>query len=287
MSLITCPECAHEVSSTAASCPNCGHPFVKPAVQRNVIISDAPRESDGFPPWAFVPLGVLALVLIFMLFYFMKGGDETANSNISVNVETKRPSTDSKETTIGTSSQPNEVILPPSSAPQQVIVPPSSSSAPPSTSTVTSIPPDTIASNEGTVSVEAKVASKNGNIQPVSAEKFYLLDEDLQSILSDAGIVDETGQGLTTAFALSVVYPDRYSETRKKALDAINKHIKYNVTTDSSGKAQMKNVKPDSYYFFGIHKTANGYAVWSQPVAIQSGDNKLVLTPVRMTEVSR
>lgn len=285
MALIACPECGHEVSTTADICPNCGHPFVKPAVQRNVVVSEVPRESDGFPPWAFVPLGILAVVLIFLLFYFMRSNDETANSNISVNVAAKRPVNDTRETTVHSETQPNEVVVPPSSEPQQVIVPPSA--PPPSDTTITSIAPDTVASDKGTVSIEAKVATKSGSIQPVNDEKFYLLDEDLQSVLSGADIIDETGQGLKTAFALSVIYPDKYSETHRKALNAINDHVKYDVMTDASGKAQMKNVKPGSYYLFGIHKTPNGYALWSQPVAIQPGDNKLLLSPMPMTEVSR
>jgi hypothetical protein len=246
------------------------------------VVSEVPREREGFPPWAFIPLGVLGLLLVFLLFYFLKS-DDAANGNINVNVAAQRIPANTRETTVRTDTQPNEVVIPPSSEPQQVIVPPSSSSQ----TTVTTVPPDTAAPSSGTVSIEAKIATKSGNIQPVKDEKFYLLDKDLQSILSDANLSDETGQGLTTAFGLSVVYPDKYSETRKKALDAINKHVKYDVTTDSSGKAQMKDVKPDSYYLFGITKTRNGYAIWSSPVSIRPGDNSLVLDPVRMTEITQ
>jgi len=288
MSLITCPECAHEVSTTAAACPNCGHsflpPVVKPIVQRNVVVSEVPREREGFPPWAFIPLGVLGLLLVFLLFYFLKS-DDTANNNINVNLASRTSPVETRQTNIRSESQPNQVVVPPSSEPQQVIIPPS---APPSQTTVTTVPPpETVAPDKGTVSIEAKIATKSGAIQPVQKEKFYLLDKDLQSILSDADIDDETGQGLNTAFGLSVVYPDKYRETNKKALDAINKHVKYNILTDSNGKAQMKDVKPDSYYLFGITKTRNGYAIWSSPVTIQPGDNKLVLDPVRMTEISQ
>jgi hypothetical protein len=290
MSLTTCPECAHEVSTTAAACPNCGHlfvpPVVRPPIQRNVVVSEIPRTREGFPPWAFIPLGVLGLLLVFLLFYFLRS-DDNANSNINVNVAAQRIPANTRETTVRTDTPPNEVVIPPSSEPQQVIVPPSVPPSSSSQTTITTVPPETVAPDKGTVSLEAKIATKSGSIQPVKAEKFYLLDKDLQSILSDANINDETGQGLTTAFGLSVVYPDKYSETRKKALDAINKHVKYDVITDSSGKAQMKDVKPDSYYLFGITKTRNGYAIWSSPVSIRPGDNSLVLDPVRMTEITQ
>ncbi len=292
MSLIICPECAHEVSTTAAACPNCGHqflpPVVKPAVQRNVIVSEIPREREGFPPWAFIPLGVLGLGLVLLLFYLFKSDEPNKNINVNLQARTS-PVETTRETTVRSDIQPNQVTVPSSSEPSQVMLPPVAPPPPVSSSetTVTTIAPETVASDKGTVSIEAKIATKTGTIQPVQKEKFYLLDKDLQTILSEANINDETGQGLNTAFGLSVVYPDKYRETNKKALDAINKHVKYDVLTDAAGKAQMKDVKPDSYYLFGITKTKNGYAIWSSPVAIQPGDNKLVLDPVRMTEITQ
>ena len=105
--------------------------------------------------------------------------------------------------------------------------------------------------------------------------------------MSDANIEDESGQGLVNAFGLSVVYPDRYGDVRKKALAAIGKHSKYKVTTDASGKAQMKDVKPNSYYLFAITKTANGFAIWKNQVTIQPGQNALVLEPVSPTEITQ
>ena len=135
--------------------------------------------------------------------------------------------------------------------------------------------------------MEAKIATKSGSSQPVNAERFYLLDKDLDSILSDANIEDETGQGLTNAFGMSIFSPDKYGDTRTKALAAIAKHTVYKTQTDAGGKAQMKGVKPDSYYLFGIHKTGSGFAVWSSPVTIQAGENSLVLPAAQMTEVSQ
>ncbi len=282
MSLIICPECTHEVSTTAAACPNCGHLFVPPIVKTRTIVQEVPREREGFPPWAFIPLGVLGLVLVFLLFYFLRS-DDTANSNLRVNVSSQRPTTNTRETTVRTDQQPNEVAVPPSSQPQQVIVP-QSAPAPPSSSetTITTVDPD-----KSSVSLEAKIATKSGNIQSVRNEKFYLLDKDLDNILSDANLSDETGQSTTTAFGMSIVFPDKYGDTRKKALDAINRHIKYNVTTDSSGKAEMKSVKPGSYYLFAITRSGNGYAVWSSPVSIVPGQNVLNIPPVSLTEVTQ
>ncbi|MDQ3179764.1 MAG: hypothetical protein M3Q33_04515 [Acidobacteriota bacterium] len=281
MSLIICPECTHEVSTTAAACPNCGHLIAPPIVKTRTIVQEVPREREGFPPWAFIPLGVLGLLLVFLLFYFLKS-DDTAGSNINVNVTSRKP-LETRETTVRTNSQPNEVAVPPSSQPQQVIVPQSAPPAPPSSeTTITTVDPD-----KSSVSLEAKIATKSGNVQSVKNEEFYLLDESLESILSDADLSDETGQSTTTAFGMSIVFPDKYDETRKKALGAIKRHIKYNVRTDSSGKAEMKSVKPGSYYLFAITKSGNGFAVWNSSVSIVPGQNVLNITPASLTEVTQ
>ena len=135
--------------------------------------------------------------------------------------------------------------------------------------------------------IDAKVATRTGAPQAVRNEKFYLLDKDLESILSAADIDPIEGQTLTNSFGLAVLYPARYGEFNSKALNAIKKHIKYNTLTDSGGKGQMKNITPDSYYLFGITKGRNGFAVWSSPVTIQAGENILNLSPQRMTEIEQ
>ena len=294
MSLITCPECAHEVSTAANACPNCGYTFVKPVVQRNVVVAEATRERSDFPKWIFIPLGILGVVLLFILLAYMRNNnDENASQrNIGVNVSAPRSVNGSSDSTLRSGSAPNEVVVPPSSSGGQIVVPQTSApvtTAPPasSASSVTTVPPETVVADKGTVKIEAKFASKTGNVQPVAKETFYLLDKDLESILSNANIDDESGSGLTNAFGLSVVYPDKYNETRKKALDAINKHVVYRTLTDASGKASLKDVKPDTYYLFGIKKTANGFAIWSSPVTIQAGENSLILPPANLTEIEQ
>jgi hypothetical protein len=102
--------------------------------------------------------------------------------------------------------------------------------------------------------------------------------------LSEAKIEDG-GQGLINAFGLSVVNPGKYSETNQKALAAIKRHIVYSTTTDATGKGEIKDVQPKSYYLFGITKTGNGFAVWSSPVSINAGQNSLLLDPVMPTEI--
>lgn len=280
MALIHCPECAKEVSNTAVACPNCGHPLAPANVERKTIVREAPPvvEKEGFPNWIFIPLAVLGIVVIFLLIVLFQNKDETDRTN--VNITTDRTA-DLPDTTVRQEPPKTEVVVP-SNPPSDVDLP-STTTGPPSTTTT--IPSDTTTAAVGTVNLEAKTLDKEGKEQAVKAEKFYLLDKDLSSILNEAGISPLPGQTLVNSFGLSVIYPDKYNDLKKKALNEIEKHIKYDVLTDSSGKAKMSSVKPDSYYLFAIHKTGSGFAVWSSPITINAGENNLNLQPQRATEV--
>lgn len=286
MSLINCPECGTEVSSTAPACPQCGHPFAKPVVERKVIVAETPRE-EGIPKWVFIPLAIIGAVVLFVIFMMLRKDDNTDQKNTVVNIKNPAQQERSSTTTIPSSSDSSTVVVPSTSQPSTVTVPqtmdtPSSSTSVPPATTTTVIE---TAPDKSVVSIDAKLLTKTGTSQPVTKEKFYLLDKDLESILSEARISDE-GQGLINAFGLSIVNPGKYAETNKKALSAINPHIVYSTTTDSSGKAEMKDVKPKNYYLFGITKTKNGFAVWSSPVVINPGQNSLNLDPVSPTEIA-
>lgn len=286
MSLITCPECAHEVSAAATACPNCGHPFARPTAPPRVIVQELPPEKDGFPTWAFIPLGILGVVLLFVFLVWMRNsGDDAAERNINVSVASRQPVNSTTTTTVPSTAQPNQVIVPPSSQPNQVVVPPTTSSAP---STVTSVPAtETAPPDKGSVSLQAKVVGRSG-AQPVRGTRFYLLKKDAESVLSEADIDNETGQSsLLTALGMSVVFPDRYGDFNRKAMSAISRNAVYNATTDAGGKLQLKDVKPNSYYLFAITKSGSGFAVWSSPITIQAGENLLDLQPVNPTEVTQ
>lgn len=279
MSLLICPDCGNEVSTAAVACPKCGRPMAPPIMEERTVIREvAPIavERDSFPKWIFIPLGLLGVILIFlMIMLFSEDKDE--QTNVSVNLSNRR----SLNSNLGNSSRAEvettrEPI--PSSTIDSTIsnVPPMPSNT---GTTVTEIPGDAAKVDRGNVNLEAKVSDRSGSPRPVRAEKFYLLDKDLSSILSDADIDPINSQSLQNSFGISVVYPDKYSDVRNKSLAEIKKHIKYEVTTDSSGKAQMKDVKPDSYYIFAITKTSNGFAIWSSPVQVNAGQNNLNLSP--------
>lgn len=282
MALIHCPECAKEVSNTAVACPNCGHPLSPPAIERETIVREAPPviEKEGFPNWVFIPLAVLGIVVIFLLIMMFSNKDETDRTN--VNITTDRTA-DLPETT-RKSTPTTEVVVPSDPTGGDVDLPPSTTTTVPSTGGgTTTVPPET--ATVGTVNLELRTRDKSGKVQPAKNEIFYLLDKDFDSILREANVTPIAGQSLANSFGLSIVFPDRYDDFRKKALNAIEKHIKYDVKTDTSGKANISKVKPDSYYFFAVHKIGNEFALWTQPITINNGENNLNMQPQSTVEV--
>jgi hypothetical protein len=290
MALFFCPECGHEVSSNAAACPNCAHPInldpplVEPVVHKKVVATPVPREG-GFPPWAFVPIGIGALLLVFFAYIMLREGEDDGNTNVNVSVAGRQRPVDavrdSRTTDVPSSSErvvvPSDPSMPPSSS-----TVPSSSTTVQGTSQAPVVPPD-----RGVVKITAKVMMprSTGNAQPVRSARFYLLDKDLDTILSDARVEPIEGNGFAASLGLAAVFPDRYGDFQQAAMRAIQKHVKYAGTTDSSGNASLGNVDPDEYYIFGITKIGRGFAMWDAPVNIIAGENILNLSPPNVTEI--
>lgn len=287
MSLVNCPECGHEVSNEAVACPNCGRPLSAPTptIKRKVVVAENPVD-EGFPKWVIAPIVILAVVVIFLLIAITRNNEDANNRTVNVNLDSQRRSADSQRETARTETAPNQVEVPSSST---TVNPPSSSSVQNYPSSSTSVPSSgmtDVPADRGVVVIDAKIANRRGDIQAVKNEKFYLLDESLEEILSDARLEPIEGNSLSDSFGLAVMYPDRYGEFHRDAMNAVKKHIKYSVTTGADGKASIKDVKPDSYYLFGITKSRNGFAIWSSPVSIIGGENKLNLQPATLNEIS-
>lgn len=280
MALIHCPECGKEVSSSAVACPNCGHPLgvlETPTVVRETVPPPV-IERETFPKWVLIPIVVIGVLVLFTLvaLYRNQQADET---NINVDISAQKRADDTKSRSSRTDDETSKVIVPPApdsgttTLPPQTIPPQSQTEV-----TKTEIP------DKGTLSLEVKITNPNGGTRPLADEKFYLLDKDLESILRDADLQPISGQSLVNSFGLSVLYPDRYNDFRTKALSAINDHIEHDVTTNSSGKAEIKGINPDSYYLFGITTSNNSFSVWNSPVSIRPGENPLILPARAMTQ---
>jgi hypothetical protein len=231
------------------------------------------EHESAMPAWAVAVLGIMGAIVLFLLIaYWSLGNEDQANTSVRVNAN------------VPAREQPLNNRQMAESAPSNV---PGATTAPPAETTIggsqVSVPQTP---TKGTAVLQAKVVTRNSSQQPVRNQRFYLLDKDVETILSEARVEPIEGQKLTESLGLAAMYPDRYSDFQQRALRAIKNHIKYAGTTDANGKAQLGNIQPDSYYIFGVAKAGNGYAIWSSPVMIQPGENDLNLTPQPITEIN-
>jgi hypothetical protein len=231
-------------------------------------------------------MGILLLFLIFFLFTRGNSDDE-ANTRLRVNMNAQGRTTN-RDTVA--SSEPSSVTSVPGS-PSSVTVPSTTmpSTTMPSTETPVSGAQVSLPAQptKGTAVIQAKIVTKNNSQQPVRGQRFYLLDKDIEQILSDAHVDPIEGNSLTGSFGLAAAMPDRYGDFQRRAMKALKNHIKYAGTTDSNGKAQLGGIDPNSYYLFGVVRSGNGFAIWSSPVSIVPGNNVLDLTPQTITEIDR
>lgn len=281
MSMIFCPECGREVSVEAVACPGCGRPMSAPpppVVERRVVVT--PPHREGFPQWAFIPIGVLGLVLLIAMFLMFRGEEDTGNVNLAVNAAGRRTTVEPDRDSRTVSVPPSESA--PVSVPGQQTTLPSQQTTVPGTSTGAPVapPPD-----KGIVVIRAKLVNSRGDTQPARAAKFYLLDKDIETILSQARVEPIEGNSLSASLGLAAVFPERYGDFQRAAMRAIGAHAKYSGTTDGSGAAKVSGIAPDGYYLFAITRVGRGFAMWNSPVSVVAGDNTLDLSPQTITEI--
>ena len=239
------------------------------------------------PPWVLPVAAVLGLTALVVLFFMTRGGSDDANVNVAINAN-RRAAELNRETR--TSSVPPQQVEPQTVPGSQVQVPvtsdpatsvPSTQSVPSTTTSAPVAPPP----DKGTVAIRAKIVTSRGSQQPARGAKFYLLDKDIETILSEARVEPIEGNTMSASLGLAAVHPDQYGEFQRAAMRAIAAHAKYSGTTDSSGAAKLSGISPNSYYLFAITRVGNGFALWSSPVSVNPGDNLLDLSPASITEI--
>ncbi len=288
MSLINCRECGSEISTQAKSCPNCGFVLVRetPVVVGRVFPTN---QESTIPKWVIIPAITLVALLGIIGFVMLRNQDDSGkNINVSLaNTNKTSRSPDSQTVRTVDNNPPSQVTIPSGSTAVNPPRPPIQELPKTQQTIPSTLPEDVKTPNQiaGTAKIDAKVITKSGDTQPVRNERFYLLDEDLESILDKADLEPIESNSLTNSLGLSMIYPERYGQFNRKAMEAIRKHSKYNGSTDGNGKATISNIKPTNYYLFGIAKSKTGFALWNSSVSVNAGDNIITLTPAQFNEI--
>lgn len=283
MALVHCAECGHEVSTNAVACANCGRPLMAPPVEERRVVA-VPAREDKFPPWAIPVIAVSAIVLLFLAYFMLRDTDESSNLNVNVNAAGRRTATEPSRTTTVPSTDTQVQVPATTTVPGTT----TTTTVPGTTTTVpgSSVPIDAPVPDKGTVVINAKVApARGGSPTSVRNARFYLLEKDVETILSEARIEPIEGNSLTASLGLAIVFPERYGSFSQAAMRAIANRSKYSGTTDGAGKAGLKGVEPGQFYLFGVTKVGRGFALWNSPVSIIAGENVMNLSPQSVTEI--
>jgi hypothetical protein len=130
-----------------------------------------------------------------------------------------------------------------------------------------------------TVTIRAAIVYKMGGAEPLARVPFHLLNEDLETVLRNAGINPITYDGSVTPiteYGMTMRYRRVEPEKAARMESAIQPHIVKTAVTDFEGTAQFDDVPSGTYYIVGVAETRGGYAVWNLKVEV-SGSKTVIL----------
>ena len=82
------------------------------------------------------------------------------------------------------------------------------------------------------MTINARIAPVNSSTQNAKNTKFYLLENDVQALLSEARVQPIEGNDLMSSLGLAIVFPDHYGDFLRIAMRAVGANSKYSGTTD-------------------------------------------------------
>jgi hypothetical protein len=133
-----------------------------------------------------------------------------------------------------------------------------------------------------TLSLEAGLVFKSGDIRPVARTEFHLLDESLAKILRDAGVqpragdTDASDRGIIFSYGLARKYGAE-SNFPAGVQEAVNKHLVQTTTSGFDGKGKFNPVPPGTYYVFAMTSTPKGFVIWNVKVELNSAEASITL----------
>lgn len=148
--------------------------------------------------------------------------------------------------------------------------------------------PNVPSTGAASLSVEAGLIYKSGDVKPAARVKLYLLDDDLGSILHAANIPlpksfgaseKSPQQQMIYVYAFAVKFRDlpEFAAFYDKAAKEIEKHAIASNSTDFSGKAAFESLPPKTYYLMGGSQAGQSVVVWNLKIELKNGKNSVTL----------
>jgi len=137
-----------------------------------------------------------------------------------------------------------------------------------------------IPQGDSSIQLRAQVQFLNNKNRPAGFTEFFLVKEDLESIVSNSGIRIPPGQGIDSGaelWARSVQRGYRFPGIASAIRNALATRSLARIKTNSMGEANLANIEAGNYYVVGSSSLGQVGIVWSKPFQLKPGSNSISL----------
>jgi len=136
-----------------------------------------------------------------------------------------------------------------------------------------------------TLNFDAVVTSYNGKSKEAFYTEFFIVNTNLNSILSKGGIslvefstVDSYSELWAQSRKNSFLYPDLQKEIRSLLMSEVENGNGKRVRTDINGSASVADIPKGNYYIIGTAALGKIGVTWNVPIKLDQGVNRVSLT---------
>jgi len=136
------------------------------------------------------------------------------------------------------------------------------------------------ARGNSSLQLQAKVQFLDNKNRPAGFTEFFLVEDTLDTIMANEGIQVPTGAGIQSPaeyWARSVQRGYRFPGVAAKIRNALARASLKRIKTNSLGEGNLDNLPAGRYYVVGASTLGQVGVVWSKPVTLNSGDNRINL----------
>ncbi|MBT3637632.1 MAG: hypothetical protein HN531_11880 [Opitutae bacterium] len=138
----------------------------------------------------------------------------------------------------------------------------------------------TVPKGDATLRLRAEVQFLNNKNRPAGFTEFFVLQEDLDSVLNSSRIRIPGGQGIDSfaeLWARSVQRGYRYPGVAAAIRNALATSSIARIKTNSVGQANLTKLKAGKYFVVGASTLGQVGVIWSKPFSLSPGSNDLTL----------
>jgi hypothetical protein len=133
---------------------------------------------------------------------------------------------------------------------------------------------------DATLRLRAEVQFLNNKNRPAGFTEFFVLQQDLDSVLKSSRIRIPGGQGIDSfaeLWARSVQRGYRYPGVAAAIRNALATSSIARIKTNSVGQANLTKLKSGKYFVVGASTLGQVGVIWSKPFSLSPGSNDLNL----------